>query len=1044
MGSRSARSAFLRVPVEPLINEAEDSSGGTRPNIILIQLDDFGWSDLPFDNAPIVWPGEKSVDGILRSSPQEVGALGQGDGGDYNDRKSREAFFDTAKLKRPALNRLAARIFACADEGEEVCEAGQVIDAPYDRALGVYEFHDQKNRLVVPVDEASVGQSSDEDDTATHTYASNRASCAEDDPLLNEAPAMLQDACNNWCVETGACDACKECHSNGEAFFDGRCATACGSCMRCSTEAWRSFCTSSQRQAEDSAFCEIAACRDPLCDPAGKHTSAWEIPLDAPHESHCPGEAAAQAAAGICVDEERMKTYCGQCMPATDMLRDAGGLRRLARDGVRLEHFYATSSRCMPTRSSTLSGLYIPRDGIPSNNGTGIVASHVTIAEQLKQLTCDPVDESSPEDDPDCYEAIVFGKWHLGGGPGQRPWIKSEACGGRSHAEQGFDQFVGFGGGSRKYFSMSDFKCSNNNADQDFPTLYLGLDPSRNGFTCEESGTSGEVDDPIHCCSPKSGGKHAYSYKSYNERWREFDFRSNRSWQLRPPWGSDGQKRIKTKPRSANEEEHAVISMPRLRLWPCNDDLIPPSESGCTYSTRVFGEQVTNYIYRHQDNKRPFFMLVPLHATHFAHQAPSRTKRHYEEDTTLTNQDGTLIERVQHPNASYWAIIEEVDAFVGRLLDSLGSTQLRNNTVVILMADQGRAGGHYGDPILRGGKTNVYEGGIRVPLIMWGPGIGTPDEQWEVLRGNNGPIFASQVDLFPTLGELALRMVVDDCEARNGDCWLPVPDDTPLPFGEAVECDNTTHEIDGRSFASMTADGDGSDNLGAFVFASYGQQDAVVTSATCATQITRESEEVPIRMGICAHDDAESSKFDEVVGEVREISLGDGGLKWSHRVRGASKTICTEDSGCTSNADCQVLGRVCVTRADADGGTISDESWLTPCRGNRDCPNDQICESEVPIPCNVCKRPRWKLINRTLFDLTTNPVEDQSLALSNTAACESDPNSGDTARCGAAEDLTPDEKDFCKVACPLDDVLAAYKDSADLPDLSGLPFVCSE
>ena len=100
--------------------------------------------------------------------------------------------------------------------------------------------------------------------------------------------------------------------------------------------------------------------------------------------------------------------------------------------------------------------------------------------------------------------------------------------------------------------------------------------------------------------------------------------------------------------------------------------------------------------------------------------------------------------------ADFKAVLVEMDRQIGRLLDGLREQKVEKDTLVLFFADNGalptfnqsRVGG------LRGSKLSLYEGGIRVPFIAWGPG--------RVPAGKvNDETVLTGVDLFPTLGQLA-------------------------------------------------------------------------------------------------------------------------------------------------------------------------------------------------------------------------------------------------------------------------------------------------
>ena len=109
-------------------------------------------------------------------------------------------------------------------------------------------------------------------------------------------------------------------------------------------------------------------------------------------------------------------------------------------------------------------------------------------------------------------------------------------------------------------------------------------------------------------------------------------------------------------------------------------------------------------------------------------------------------------------------VLVEMDRQVGRLLAELREAKLAEKTIVIFMSDNGplptfkqsRTAG------LRGSKLSLYEGGVRVPLIAWGPGrvpAGRVDET---------TVFSS-LDIFPTFCELAGASIPTDArpEGRN-------------------------------------------------------------------------------------------------------------------------------------------------------------------------------------------------------------------------------------------------------------------------------------
>ena len=100
----------------------------------------------------------------------------------------------------------------------------------------------------------------------------------------------------------------------------------------------------------------------------------------------------------------------------------------------------------------------------------------------------------------------------------------------------------------------------------------------------------------------------------------------------------------------------------------------------------------------------------------------------------------------------YLAVLEEMDRQLAALFDHVRkSDRLRGNTLILVCSDNGHEPGAGRSDPFKGSKTNLYEGGIRSPLVVWGPGL--MDEN-AVGRRNKTSVFAA-IDLVPSLVELA-------------------------------------------------------------------------------------------------------------------------------------------------------------------------------------------------------------------------------------------------------------------------------------------------
>jgi arylsulfatase A-like enzyme len=72
----------------------------------------------------------------------------------------------------------------------------------------------------------------------------------------------------------------------------------------------------------------------------------------------------------------------------------------------------------------------------------------------------------------------------------------------------------------------------------------------------------------------------------------------------------------------------------------------------------------------------------------------------------------------------YYAVLDAMDQQIGVLFDRIrDDDKLRNNTLIVVASDNGHEEGAGSSDPLRGAKTWLYEGGVRSPLIVWGPGL---------------------------------------------------------------------------------------------------------------------------------------------------------------------------------------------------------------------------------------------------------------------------------------------------------------------------------
>ena len=232
------------------------------------------------------------------------------------------------------------------------------------------------------------------------------------------------------------------------------------------------------------------------------------------------------------------------------------------------------------------------------------------------------------------------------------------------------------------------------------------------------------------------------------------------------------------------------------------------------YKTQILTDRAISYL-RQRNVDRPFFMLVSYTASHSPwNNHPERLVNQYRqcrfedipEDVLhpfgKQNLESTFDTR-RNPHegqAQYYASVSQVDEAVGRIMDELDATGLRDSTLLVFTSDHGLNCGQHGIWGKGNGTLplNMVEESIRIPLIF---------NQPEVLYGGqNRREFVDHCDIFQTLVEYAgVELPVRGENFYPGRSFLPMLDNSrpvmnwrDIQFGEYGDLRmvrTTTHKL---------------------------------------------------------------------------------------------------------------------------------------------------------------------------------------------------------------------------------------------------------
>ena len=188
--------------------------------------------------------------------------------------------------------------------------------------------------------------------------------------------------------------------------------------------------------------------------------------------------------------------------------------------------------------------------------------------------------------------------------------------------------------------------------------------------------------------------------------------------------------------------------------------------SGETYANYEIMKRGLDFI--RENKNRPFFCYFPITPPHGMYDIPADDPAFdaYKDDEWFNDP------KIAQDVKNYAAMVTMVDNDLQTILDLLRDLKLEDNTIVFFTGDNGGQDrfrskeyprGYFGPNLnprtgveFRGGKGNLYEGGLRIPYLVRWPGKIKPNTVSDLLF--------SQVDVFPTLAELADAKAPEDLD----------------------------------------------------------------------------------------------------------------------------------------------------------------------------------------------------------------------------------------------------------------------------------------
>jgi len=188
-----------------------------------------------------------------------------------------------------------------------------------------------------------------------------------------------------------------------------------------------------------------------------------------------------------------------------------------------------------------------------------------------------------------------------------------------------------------------------------------------------------------------------------------------------------------------------------------------------TYSQELIHQEALQFIRNNKD--KPFFAMLTYTLPHAELNLPHDSIYHIYEDMFEETPYSGGYHDSEKPRASFAAMVSLLDKYVGEVMLELKELGIYDNTIVIFTSDNGPHMEGGADPKffnssgpLRGIKRDLYEGGIRVPMIVRYPN--------KVEAGSSTNHISAFWDIMPTLANL-INIELPSEEQTDGISFLP-------------------------------------------------------------------------------------------------------------------------------------------------------------------------------------------------------------------------------------------------------------------------------